>query len=59
MKIKQVIGVMSSKGGVGKSFITGLLATELSRAGFQVGILDADLTAPIIPMLFGVQGPVE
>jgi len=59
MKIKQVIGVMSSKGGVGKSFITGLLATELSRVGFQVGILDADLTAPSISMLFGVHGPVE
>lgn len=50
---------MSSKGGVGKSFITGLLATELSRAGFQVGILDADLTSPSISMLFGVHGPVE
>ncbi len=50
---------MSSKGGVGKSSLTGLLAVELSRAGFQVGILDADLTAPSISMLFGVYGPVE
>lgn len=58
MNIKRVIGIMSSKGGVGKSTITGLLAVELSRAGFRVGILDADLTSPSIPMLFGLQGPV-
>jgi Mrp family chromosome partitioning ATPase/NifU-like protein involved in Fe-S cluster formation len=58
-KIKQVIGVLSSKGGVGKSFIAGVLATELTRAGFQVGILDADLTGPSISMFFGVHGPVE
>lgn len=59
MEIKRVIGVMSSKGGVGKSFCTGLLASELSRAGFHVGILDADLTGPSISMLFGVRGPIE
>lgn len=59
MNIKRVIGVMSSKGGVGKSFITGLLAMELSRVGFQVGILDADLTGSSMPMLFGLQGPLK
>lgn len=59
MEIKRVIGVMSSKGGVGKSFCTGLIASELSRAGFRVGILDADLTGPSIAILFGVHGPIE
>lgn len=52
--IQQVIGVMSGKGGVGKSTVTGLLALELKRAGYAVGILDADLTGPSIPRLFGV-----
>lgn len=59
MKIEKVIGVMSSKGGVGKSFVAGVLANELSKAGFRVGILDADLTGPSIPMLFGLYGPVK
>ncbi|MHC1739876.1 MAG: P-loop NTPase [Anaerolineaceae bacterium] len=59
MNIKRVIGILSSKGGVGKSFLTGLLATELSRLGYQIGILDADLTGPSIPMLFGLHGPVK
>lgn len=59
MNIKRAIGIMSSKGGVGKSFITGLLASELSRLGYQVGILDADLTGPSISMLFGLHGPVK
>ncbi len=59
MNIKQVIGVISSKGGVGKSFLTGLLAVDMCRKGFQVGILDADLTGPSIPLLFGLKGPVK
>jgi Mrp family chromosome partitioning ATPase len=57
--IQSVVAVMSGKGGVGKSFVTGLLATALSKAGYQVGILDADITGPSIPMLFGLKGPVE
>ena len=57
--IKRVVAVMSGKGGVGKSLVTGLLATGLARAGYQVGILDADITGPSIPMLFGLRGPVE
>jgi Mrp family chromosome partitioning ATPase/NifU-like protein involved in Fe-S cluster formation len=57
--IDRVVAVMSGKGGVGKSLVTGLLATALARAGYQVGILDADITGPSIPMLFGLHGPVE
>lgn len=57
-QIKQVIAVMSGKGGVGKSMVTGLLAAELMRNGQRVGILDADVTGPSIPKLFGVQGPL-
>jgi Mrp family chromosome partitioning ATPase len=57
--IQSVVAVMSGKGGVGKSFVTGLLATALNQAGYRVGILDADITGPSIPMLFGPKGPVE
>jgi len=57
--IKRVVAVMSGKGGVGKSLVTGLLATALKRDDYQVGILDADITGPSIPMLFGLHGPVE
>lgn len=56
--IKNVVAVMSGKGGVGKSFVTGLLASALAREGYQVGVLDADITGPSIPMLFGLHGPV-
>lgn len=52
--IKHVIGVVSGKGGVGKSFVTGLLATEMHRSGYKVGILDADITGPSIPKAFGL-----
>jgi Mrp family chromosome partitioning ATPase len=57
--IKYVVAVMSGKGGVGKSLVTGLLASGLARQGFQVGVLDADITGPSIPMLFGLHGPPE
>jgi len=57
--INRVVAVMSGKGGVGKSLVTGLLATGLAREGYRVGILDADITGPSIPMLFGLQGPLE
>ena len=58
-QINRIIAVMSSKGGVGKSFVTGLLASGLTREGYQVGILDADFTGSSIPMLFGLHGPVK
>jgi len=51
--ISKVLAVMSGKGGVGKSSIAGLLASELRRRGYQVGVLDADITGPSIPMMFG------
>jgi Mrp family chromosome partitioning ATPase len=56
--IKKVIAVMSGKGGVGKSSVTALLASGLTAKGFQVGVLDADITGPSIPKLFGVHGRV-
>lgn len=58
--IKHVIAVMSGKGGVGKSSFTSLLALALKRQGHKVGILDADITGPSIPKLFGINGhPVQ
>ena len=57
--IKKVIAVMSGKGGVGKSFVTGLLASGLTRKGLVVGVLDADITGPSIPTLFGLHGQVN
>lgn len=53
-KIKKVIGVLSGKGGVGKSFVTSSLAVSLRKQGYKVGILDADVTGPSIPKAFGV-----
>ncbi len=52
--IGKVIGVVSGKGGVGKSLVTSMLAVAMSRKGYRVGILDADITGPSIPMAFGV-----
>lgn len=52
--IKHVIGVISGKGGVGKSLVTSELAILLKRKGYKVGILDADITGPSIPMAFGL-----
>lgn len=52
--IRHVIGVVSGKGGVGKSLVTGILARELARTGAKVGILDADVTGPSIPRMFGL-----
>lgn len=56
--IKKVIGVVSGKGGVGKSFVTSSLASAMRKAGYKVGIMDADITGPSIPKMFGVHGQV-
>lgn len=58
-KVKHIIAVMSGKGGVGKSMVTALAAVEMSRAGYAVGILDADVTGPSIPRMFGVKGDIR
>jgi ATPases involved in chromosome partitioning len=57
--IKHVIAIMSGKGGVGKSSVTSFLATALHGRGLSVGILDADLTGPSIPKLFGIRGRID
>ncbi len=54
-KIKRIIAVMSGKGGVGKSSITALLAKAMQAKGLKVGVLDADITGPSIPRLFGLE----
>lgn len=54
--IKHVVGVVSGKGGVGKSLVTSLLASEMNRRGHSVAILDADVTGPSIPKTFGLDG---
>lgn len=54
--IKHVIGVISGKGGVGKSLVTGAIATSLRRDGRKVAIMDADITGPSIPKMFGMSG---
>ena len=53
-KIKKVIGIISGKGGVGKSLVTSLLAARVNKDGFKSAILDADITGPSIPESFGV-----
>jgi len=55
--IKHVIAVLSGKGGVGKSSVTSLLAVALNRSGKRVGVLDADITGPSIPKMFGLKDP--
>ena len=57
-KIKKIIGVVSGKGGVGKSTVTSLLAINLAEKGYNVGILDADVTGPSIPKAFGINQEV-
>ena len=53
--IKKVIGVVSGKGGVGKSLVTSLLASAMKRRGYKTAVLDADLTGPSIPKAFGIK----
>jgi Mrp family chromosome partitioning ATPase len=57
--VKKVIAIMSGKGGVGKSLVTSILAVALAQSDYRVGLLDADITGPSIPKLFGLHGPVE
>lgn len=58
-RIGKMVAIMSGKGGVGKSSVTALLASALQRQGLQIGVLDADVTGPSIPKLFGITGPVS
>ena len=55
--IKHVIGVVSGKGGVGKSFVTAAMANMMAKKGYRVAIMDADITGPSIPKMYDVHGP--
>ena len=57
--VKKVIGVVSGKGGVGKSSVTSMLAVATQRLGYKVAILDADITGPSIPKMYGLHGPAQ
>ncbi|MDE7264430.1 MAG: Mrp/NBP35 family ATP-binding protein [Anaeroplasmataceae bacterium] len=56
--IKKIIGVVSGKGGVGKSTVTSLLALNMAKKGYKVGIMDADITGPSIPKAFGITNQI-
>ena len=58
-QVKKVIGVISGKGGVGKSFVTASLANMMAAKGYQVGIMDADITGPSIPKMYGIKGTAK
>jgi Mrp family chromosome partitioning ATPase len=55
-ELRNIIAIVSGKGGVGKSFVTSMLAVQLRRLGYEVGVLDADLTGPSIAKVFGLRG---
>ena len=57
--VKHVIGIVSGKGGVGKSFVTASLANRMAQKGYKVGILDADITGPSIPKMYGLKGAAQ
>ena len=57
--VKHVIGIVSGKGGVGKSFVTASLANQMAKKGCKVGILDADITGPSIPKTYGLKGAAQ
>ena len=52
--VKKIVAVMSGKGGVGKSTVTGMIATMMNKRGYKVGVLDADITGPSMPRFFGI-----
>lgn len=56
--VKKVFGVVSGKGGVGKSLVTSLLAVKMNSKGYRTAILDADITGPSIPKAFGISGDI-
>lgn len=56
--VKKVIAIVSGKGGVGKSLVTSMMAVTSSRAGYKTAVLDADITGPSIPKIFGIKGEV-
>lgn len=58
-RVKKVIGIVSGKGGVGKSLVTSLMAVEMNRRGYHTAILDADVTGPSIPKAFGIRTQPE
>lgn len=58
-RVKKVIGVVSGKGGVGKSFVTSYLSVLLNRKGYTTAVLDADVTGPSIPKAFGIHGMAQ
>ena len=53
-KVKKVIGIVSGKGGVGKSLVTSMMAVSMQRKGYKTAILDADITGPSVPEAFGI-----
>ena len=57
--VKKVIGVVSGKGGVGKSLVTGMLSVLANRKGYKTAVIDADITGPSVPKMFGVKGNIE
>lgn len=57
--VKKVIGIVSGKGGVGKSSVSAMLAVMMRRLGYQVAVLDGDVTGPTIPKVFGIHGKAE
>lgn len=57
--VKKVIGIVSGKGGVGKSLVTSLLAVMMNKRGYKTAVLDADITGPSIPKIFGIQGKAQ
>ena len=57
--VKKVIGVVSGKGGVGKSIVTSMLAVLMRRRGYRTAVLDADITGPSIPQAFGLHSRAE
>ena len=58
-RVRKVIGIISGKGGVGKSLVAGLLASKLSAKGFSTAVLDADITGPSVPRMFGITGRAQ